>query len=434
MVASMSEIHPRIEMPVLNWSDDGVSELVPTGTVTLLLADVEGSTRLWETASEEMSAAFANLDRTLAELVSAHHGVRPVEQGEGDSFVVAFTGSSDAVACALALQRAPLAPIRLRIGVHTGEVQLRDEANYIGPAINRAARLRELAHGGQTVLSGVTSDLVADLLPDGAWLNDLGAHRLRDLPRPERVMQLCHPDLNNEFPPLRTPKPVVAHNLPVQLTSFVGRGEQIRDVRQILADNRLVTLTGAGGAGKTRLAVQIAAQIAGEFGAGALYVDLAAITDPDIVPVAVARALGLPDQPGRSTMDTVTGFLGDDQMLVVLDNCEHLLDASAALIVALFGTCPGLTLVATSREPIGVAGEVSWRVPSLSLADEAIELFTDRARHARPDFAVNDDNVAAVREICRRLDGLPLAIELAAARVRVLSLTEIRDGLHDRFR
>ncbi len=152
----MSQIHPRIEMPVLNWSDDGVSGLVPTGTVTLLLADVEGSTRLWETASEEMSAAFANLDRTLAELVSAHHGVRPVEQGEGDSFVVAFTGSSDAVACALALQLAPLAPIRLRIGVHTGEVRLRDEGNYIGPTINRAARLRELAHGGQTVLSGIT--------------------------------------------------------------------------------------------------------------------------------------------------------------------------------------------------------------------------------------------------------------------------------------
>jgi predicted ATPase/DNA-binding CsgD family transcriptional regulator len=290
-----------------------------------------------------------------------------------------------------------------------------------------------LVHGGQTVLSGTTGDLVADRLPADVWLTDLGTHLLRDLPRPERVMQLCHPDLNNDFPPLRTPKPVVAHNLPVQLTSFVGRGEQIRDVRHILADNRLVTLTGAGGAGKTRLAVRIAAQIAGEFGDGVLYVDLAAITDPDIVPVAVARALGLPDQPGRSTMDTLTGFLGDDQMLVVLDNCEHLLDASAALIVALFGPCPGLTLLATSREPIGVAGDVSWRVPSLSLADEAIELFSDRARRARPDFTISDDN-AAVAEICRRLDGMPLAIELAASRVRCLSVTEIVDSLHDRFR
>src|SRR5258708_10240204 len=175
MVASMSEIHPRMDMPPLDWSEVGMSGPVPTGTVTLLLADVEGSTRLWETASEEMTAAFANLDHTLAELVSVHHGVRSVEQGEGDSFVVAFTGSSDAVACALALQLAPLAPIRLRIGVHTGEVQLRDEGNYIGTTINRTARLRDLAHGGQTALSGTAEDLVLDRLPADAWLTDLGS-------------------------------------------------------------------------------------------------------------------------------------------------------------------------------------------------------------------------------------------------------------------
>ena len=186
MLASMVE---RADMPMLKWSDEGVSEIVPTGTVTLLLADVEGSTQLWETRPEEMSAAVGQLDRTLTDLVSDHDGVRPVEQGEGDSFVVAFARASDAAACALALQRAPLAPIRLRIGVHTGEVRLRDEGNYIGPTINRTARLRELAHGGQTVLSGITNDLLADLLPDGAWLNDLGTHRLRDLPRPERVVQ-----------------------------------------------------------------------------------------------------------------------------------------------------------------------------------------------------------------------------------------------------
>jgi predicted ATPase/class 3 adenylate cyclase/DNA-binding CsgD family transcriptional regulator len=433
MLANMSEIDRGAQAPPGNWSDVGQSVLLPTGTVTLLLADVEGSTRLWETQPEEMTAAVALLDRTVSAVITSHNGVRPVEQGEGDSFVVAFARASDAVACALNLQRAPLVPIRLRIGVHTGEIQRRDEGNYIGPTINRTARLRDLAHGGQTVLSGTTGDLVADRLPPDVWLTDLGTHPLRDLLRPVRVVQLCHPDLNNDFPPLRAPKPVVAHNLPVQLTSFVGRGEQISDVRHILADNRLVTLTGAGGAGKTRLAVQIAAQIAGEFGDGALYVDLAAITDPDIVPVAVARALGLPDQPGRSTMDTLTRFLRDQQMLVVLDNCEHLLDASAALIVALFGACPGLTLLATSREPIGVAGEVSWRVPSLSLGDEAIELFSDRARRARPDFRVDGDAVA-VAEICRRLDGMPLAIELAAARVRALSVTEILGSLHDRFR
>jgi predicted ATPase/class 3 adenylate cyclase/DNA-binding CsgD family transcriptional regulator len=434
MVANMSEIHPRVEMSVLDWSDDGVSGLVPTGTVTLLLADVEGSTRLWETASDEMSAAFANLDRTLAEVVSAHHGVRPVEQGEGDSFVVAFTGTSDAVACALALQLAPLAPIRLRIGVHTGEVRLRDEGNYIGPAINRAARLRELAHGGQTVLSGITSDLVTDLLPDGAWLNDLGTHPLRDLPRPERVVQLCHPDLHNEFPPLREPKTVAVQRLPVQLTSFVGRLDEMNEIAQLVEANRLVTLTGAGGVGKTRLAVHVATNLAGGFENGAWYIDLAPITDPDVVPVTVARALGLPDQPGRPTMDTLLGFIRDRHMLAVLDNCEHLLDASAALCVSVLGAAPRLTVLATSREPLGVTGEATWRVPSLSLADEAIELFTDRARRTRPDFRVTDDNAAHITEICRRLDGMPLAIELAAARVRALSLTEIVDSLHDRFR
>ena len=433
MLASMSDIDPRTDALVLNWSELGVSDL-PSGTVTLLLADVEGSTHLWETQPQEMTAAFARLDRELSDLVAAHGGVRPVEQGEGDSFVVAFARASDAVVAALGLQLAPLAPIRLRIGVHTGEVQLRDDANYIGPTINRAARIRDLAHGGQTVLSGTTEDLVADVLPTDAWLTDLGRHELRGVPRPERVVQLCHPDLRNEFPPLRVSSTVVSTRLPVQLTNFVGRGPQMADVEKMLADNRLVTLTGAGGVGKTRLALEIAARLAPEFRDGVWYADLAPITDPELVPVAVARALGLPDQPGRSTMDTLLGFVRDRQMLVVLDNCEHLLDASAELVVALLGAAPGLTLLATSREPIGVAGEVSWRVPSLSLADEAIELFADRARHARPGFAVSDDTAAVVGEICRRLDGVPLAIELAAARVRALSLTEILEGLHDRFR
>jgi hypothetical protein len=205
-----------------------------------------------------MTAAIARLNQVVSDVIAAHDGVRPVEQGEGDSFVAAFARTSDAVACALELQRAPLAPIRLRIGVHTGEVQLRDEGNYAGPTINRTARLRDLAHGGQTVLSGATEEMVVDRLPAGAWLTDLGTHRLRDLPRPERVVQLCHADLRNEFPRLRTPDSVAAQNLPVQLTSFVGREAEVADVRQLLVDNRLVTLTGAGGAGKTRLAVEIA--------------------------------------------------------------------------------------------------------------------------------------------------------------------------------
>jgi predicted ATPase/class 3 adenylate cyclase/DNA-binding CsgD family transcriptional regulator len=434
MLASMSDIEPRADAPLVDWSDLGVSGLLPTGTVTLLLADVEGSTRLWETQAAVMTAAIARFNQVVCDVVAAYDGVRPVEQGEGDSFVAAFARASDAVAAALELQRAPLAPIRLRIGVHTGEVQLRDEGNYAGPTINRTARLRDLGHGGQTLLSGATEPLVADRLPEGAWLTDLGTHGLRDLPRPERVVQLCHPDLVNEFAPLRVSGTVASTRLPAQLTSFVGRDGQLTQLRELLAQNRVVTLTGAGGVGKTRLAIQLAAQLAGEFGDGVWYVDLAPITDPELVGVTVARALGLPDQPGRSTTDSLLRFVRDRQLLVVLDNCEHLLDASAELVVALLGAAPGLTLLATSREAIGVAGEVSWRVPSLSLDDEARALFTDRARHARPGFAISDDNAATVREICARLDGVPLAIELAAARVRALSLAEILDSLHDRFR
>src|ERR1700689_3382836 len=223
MLASMSDIDRRDETPLLNWSELGVSGLLPTGTVTLLLADVEGSTRLWETQPDEMTAAMTRMNQVVSDTIATHDGVRPVEQGEGDSFVAAFARASDAVACALGLQRAPLAPIRLRIGVHTGEIQLRDEGNYAGPTINRTARLRDLGHGGQTLMSGATEALVLDGLPDDAWLTGLGAHPLRDLPRPERVVQLCHPDLVNEFPPLRTSKAVVAQRIPLQLSSFVGR-------------------------------------------------------------------------------------------------------------------------------------------------------------------------------------------------------------------
>ncbi|MEE6179170.1 LuxR C-terminal-related transcriptional regulator [Mycobacterium sp. 050134] len=409
-----------------------MSEL-PTGTVTLLLADIEGSTRLWETQSQDMAQAVARLDRALAELIAAHGGVRPVEQGEGDSFVVAFSRASDAVGCALNLQLAPLAPIRLRIGLHTGEVQLRDEGNYIGPTVNRTARLRDLGHGGQTVLSGATEELVADHLPPGAWLLPLGSHQLRDLRRAERVIQLCHPDLHNQFPPLRLPA-AVSKGLPPQLTSFVGRESQIAELSHIAAENRLITLTGPGGAGKTRLAVQVAGQIATEFCDGTQYVDLAPITEPDLVSATTARTLGLADVPGRSATDAVLRFITDRQMLLILDNCEHLLDATADLVGAILRACPGVTVLTTSREPIGMTGEVIWRVSSLSITDEAVELFTDRARLVRPEFAITGDNTAAVAEICQRLDGMPLAIELAAARARSLSVTDILASLHDRFR
>ncbi|SOJ54742.1 Putative HTH-type transcriptional regulator [Mycobacterium simulans] len=397
----------------------------------MLLADVEGSTRLWQTQSEQMETVIAALAYTVSEIVAAHGGVQSIEQGAGDSFVVAFDRASDAAACALDLQRAALAPIRLRIGLHTGEVQLRDEG-YVGSTINRAARLRDLGHGGQTLLSATTSDLAIDVLPTDAWLIDLGSHPLRELARPERVFQMCHPDLQKNFPPLRTSKAVAISNLPPQITTFVGGDARTKAVRELLAKNRLVTLTGEGGVGKTRLAIQIAA--GSEFHNGVWYVDLAPLTDPTNVPIAVIRALGLTDQPGRSTDFTISHFIGDRHKLMVLDNCEHVLDACAELVVTLLGACPALTVLATSRESMGVAGEVAWRVPSLSLAGGAIELFVDRAGLVQPAFSITDDNAEAVSEICRRLDGIPLAIELAAARVRSLSPAEIADGLDDRFR
>src|SRR4029077_19211700 len=270
MLASMSEIDPPADTPLVDWSELGVSGLLPTGTVTLLLADVENSTGLWESQPDQMTAAFERLDHTLSNLLSAYGGVRPVEQGEGDSFVAAFARASDAVACALDLQRVRLAPVKLRIGLHTGEVQLRDEGNYAGSTINKTARLRDLAHGGQTVLSPPTEQLVEDRLQEDAWLNALGSHPVRDLPRPMRVAQLCHPDLRNDFPPLRAAKTMAAHTLPTQLTTFIGRSEQINEIRQLLCDNRLMTLTGAGGAGKTRLAIEVAAQMTSQFPEGHL--------------------------------------------------------------------------------------------------------------------------------------------------------------------
>ncbi|OBH19821.1 LuxR family transcriptional regulator [Mycobacterium sp. E3247] len=433
MLANMIDIRSSADTPLLDWSEQSVSEL-PTGTVTLLLADVEGSTRLWETQSDSMTAALEQLNQTVNDLVAAHGGVRPVEQGEGDSFVVAFARPSDAVACALQIQLAVPPPIRIRIGLHTGEVQLRDAGNYAGPTINRTARLRDLAHGGQTVLSGATEPLVLDRLPPDAWLTDLGVHPLRDLPRPERVVQLNHPGLTNDFPPLRGANDVANSHLPTQLTSFVGRGAQISDIGHILRDYRFVTLTGAGGVGKTRLAVQVAERVAEAFPGGAWFVDLAPVTNPLVVPVTLARTLGLADQPGRSTMETVSKFVRDRKMLLLLDNCEHLLDASAALVVALLDAGPDVTVLATSREPVGVAGELTWRVPSLSVDGEALELFVDRARRSRPDFQRTEDNSSTIAEICRRLDGMPLAIELAAARTRTLSLTQIVDSLHHNFR
>lgn len=420
--------------------------MLPSGTVTLLLSDIEGSTRLWETRSAEMAEAIAALDVTLADAVERHHGVRPVEQGEGDSFVIAFTRARDAVDCALALQRATVGgPLRLRMGVHTGDVQLRDEGNYIGPAVNRAARIRDAGHGGQVLLSQTAADLVIDDLPDGVSLIDLGEHRLRDLGRLERIWEVDHVDLPGPHPPLRS-LGAVHNNLPVPLTSFVGRQEEMAEVHELLNHHRALTLTGSGGCGKTRLAVQVAASRLDAHPGGVWFVDLATVNDPDGVAAAAVEALGLVVNPS-SSVETVARALGASAALLVLDNCEHLVQPSASLADALLRRCPGLVVMTTSREPLGIEGEVTFRVPSLSLpptaravgvdeiaGSEAVALFAERGRRARPQFALDAGNADAIVEICRRLDGIPLALELAAARLRVLTPAQIRDGLHDRFR
>ena len=422
---------------------------LPVGTVTLVLADIEGSTVLWETRAGEMTTAIARFADVVAATVARHDGVLPIEQGEGDSFVAAFIHATDAVRCALALQLEWSGggwPFRVRVAVHTGEVQRRDEGNYCGSTINRCARLRAIAHGGQTVLSQTTHDLVVDRLPAGASFDDMGVHRLRDLSRPEHVFRLGHPDLTVNPAPLVS-LDAVPNNLPVQLSSFIGRERDIEFVSALLRSNRIVTLLGTGGCGKTLLSLQLGAAAMDGFADGIWFVELAPIDDPDLVPQAVATAMGLREQPGKAMLETLEAALLKRTALIVLDNCEHVVAAAARLASSLLSKCPNLSMLATTREQLGVPGEVTFTVPSLSIPGdrptgessalagfEAVELFVDRAVKARPGFVLASDNAAAVIEICRRLDGIPLALELAAARTRVLSPQQICDGLADRFR
>jgi predicted ATPase/class 3 adenylate cyclase/DNA-binding CsgD family transcriptional regulator len=423
--------------------------VLPIGTVTLLLADVEASTHGWEERPDEMAASLNRLDQAVDEAVAAHAGVRPVEQGEGDSFVAAFARASDALSCALEVQRR-LAdePLRLRIGVHTGEVQLRDGGRYVGSALNRAARLRDAGHGGQILLSQVSHDLIIDRLPEDTMVKDLGSHRLKDLGRPEHVFQVAGPHQRTDFPPLRS-LDHLRNNLPVQLTSFVGREPELAVLQKLLPETRLLTLTGAGGCGKTRLALELAARVIDHHPDGAWLVDLAPVTDPKAIPSAVASAVGVREQQGSRLLDTLVDHFASQEAVLLLDNCEHLVEGAAEVAERLLVGCPALTILATSREQLGVPGETAWRVPSLSVPAkyeergpqrldtlnhyEAVQLFVERARKARPNFTVTNDNAPAVAAICQRLDGIPLAIELAAARTRMLSADQILQGLDDCF-
>lgn len=416
-----------------------VESELPTGTVTFLLTDVEGSTKLWEARADETAASIARHYELLDAAIALHGGVRPVEQGEGDSVVGAFSSASDAVATALDVQRGfaqELWPrggeVRVRMALHTGEIRMRDAGNYMGPTIIRCARMRAIGHGGQTLISDATRELVVDALPDEAELRDLGLHRLKDLGRAERIWQLVHPELPHAFPPLRS-LAAMPTNLPAQVSSLVGRETQIASVRQAVREHRLVTLTGTGGCGKTRLALHAAADELDAHPDGVWFAELAAVGhDRDIAQV-VAGVFGLREEFGRPIIDTLSEQLRDVDALLVVDNCEQVLDAAARLIESLLRACPKLRVLATSREPLGVAGEIAWRVPSLD-SSTAVALFVERAQQARPGFVPDSAALTAIEQIADRLDGIPLAIELAAARVRMMHPTRIATALDDRFR
>jgi predicted ATPase/class 3 adenylate cyclase/DNA-binding CsgD family transcriptional regulator len=425
---------------------------LPTGTVTFLLTDIVGSTAAWEHDAEAMGEAVRRHYELIDEVVTERHGHRPTEQGEGDSTVSVFASASHAVRAAAALQARLAtepwpteAPLRVRMAVHTGEAALRDDSNYMGPTLNRGARLRSCAHGGQVLLSAATAALVEGRLGDDLRLLDLGTHRLRDLTSPERVFQLAVGSMPSHFPAI-TSLDATLHNLPVAMSTFVGREDDLAKLAHLLGTERLITLVGAGGCGKTRLALHVGAEVADRFTDGVWLVELAPVSDPDQVVAALASALGVLDQPGRPVLEVVRDFLAERSMLLILDNCEHLLHASADAVGALLERCAGTRVLATSREPLSLPGEVTWRVPSLDLpADDvdaataatsaaAVQLFVDRARSARPSFVLDASNDQFVMQICRRLDGIPLAIELAAARCRTMPVERIAAELDDRFR
>jgi predicted ATPase/class 3 adenylate cyclase len=421
-----------------------VSDL-PTGTVTFLFTDLEGSTRLWEDHPEAMRVALASHDEIVRQAIEAHCGV--VVKTTGDGFHAAFMTAAAALSAAQRAQRrlsahpwAATGPLRVRMGLHTGEVDIRD-GDYYGGAVNRAARLMSVAHGGQVVCSGATADLVRD--GGGFELRDLGEHRLAGLARTERIWQLCSADLASEFPPLRS-VPVRVGNLPRQLTSFVGREAEVQRVADLVRSHPLVTLTGVGGVGKTRLALEVAATVAPEFPDGAWFCELAPLVDPNAIWETIAATLQVLPTPGRSLDESILDALAPKHLLLVLDNCEHLLDAVARAVRSIAHACPGVGILATSREGLAEPGEQIVAVPSLPvprsdapreelLRMDAVMLFSERARSVRSDFTCDERTAAAVGVLCRRLDGIPLAIELAAARVRSLDPADIVQRLDQRF-
>jgi predicted ATPase/class 3 adenylate cyclase len=418
----------------------------PTGDVTFLFTDIEGSTALWDRTPDAMTESLAEHDRRMNSIIERHDGY--VFTTAGDSFAVAFPSAAQAVQAALDVQLAFREPVgeltfKVRIGVHSGTATVRN-GDYFGAAVNRGARLSASAHGGQIVLSQATVDLLAGRLPMDVELLDLGSHRLRGLTEPERIHQVCHPALAREFPRLRTVEGPDDH-LPTQLTSFIGRTRELRDVVGLLDEHRLVTLSGAGGAGKTRLAMRVAEELLGSFPDGLRVAELGAVRDADVLVDEIAQRFSVTRVAGTPLIRSMAEYIGAQRVLLVLDNCEQIISSTAGLCRDLLTACPNLRVLATSRERLGVTGEALYRVPSLSLPDEdatveeayhhdAVRLFAERSQLASSDFAVSQDNVAAVVSICRRLDGIPLALELAAARTRSLSPAQILDRLDERFR
>src|SRR5580700_3853734 len=417
-------------------------------TYTFLFTDIEGSTALLRRLRESLYAQVLADHRSLIRSGLTAHGGQEVDT-QGDGLFAVFSSPSACLAAVIDMQKALDAHawpagehVRVRMGIHTGEAS-KTATGLVGLDVHRAARVAAVGYGGQVLLSEAAATLVRDWVPAEAALKDLGVHRLKDLGRPERIFQLQAPGLQAEFPPLRSlGNLALLNNLPAQPSTFVGRARELSEVRALVESSRMVTLTGAGGSGKTRLSLQVAAEMLDGAGDGVWLVELAAVSDPDAVPSAISAALGIAPQAGRPALEALLDALGPQDILIVLDNCEHLIDACAKTADALLRRCPRVHLVATSREPLGIAGETIYRVPSLSLpasdgsvapeSSDAVALFVDRARAA--GLTVNEETVPVIVSVCRRLDGLPLAIELAAARLRSLSLDGLHDRLDQRFR